>query len=144
MEGGRRTLKAVVRFRERRLRRGSLTAPAGGADIIRTRTCAPALTAIAVASVAWAGPVSGAGEGAGATRLDACRATLRHARAALSGQTACAVTDWRTSWHDPWVVRKAMSAASRPQAIRTRPSTGARPVGSTSHQPFDSQTSKMA
>ena len=37
-----------------------------------------------------------------------------------------------------------MSAASRPQAIRTRPSTGARPVGSTSHQPLSSQTSKMA
>mgnify|MGYP007121705587 CR=1 FL=1 len=37
-----------------------------------------------------------------------------------------------------------MSAASRPQAMRTRPSTGARPVGSTSHQPFDNQTSKMA
>ena len=37
-----------------------------------------------------------------------------------------------------------MSAASRPQAMRTRPSTGARFVGSTSHQPSDSQTSKMA
>ena len=37
-----------------------------------------------------------------------------------------------------------MSPASRPQAIRTRPSIGAMPVGSTSHQPFDSQTSKMA
>ena len=37
-----------------------------------------------------------------------------------------------------------MSAASRPQAIRTRPSTGASRVASTSHQPLSSQTSKMA
>ena len=38
----------------------------------------------------------------------------------------------------------AVNSRRRPQAIRTRPSTGARPVGSTSHQPLSSQTSKMA
>src|SRR5687767_2538810 len=44
-------------------------------------------------------------------------------------------TDCLTSWHGLSVVRKAMSAASRPLPMRTRPSIGARRVGSTSHQP---------
>ena len=50
-------------------------------------------------------------------------------------QIASAVIDCDTISQVPWVLRKAMSAASRPQAIRTSPSIGARPVGSTSHQP---------
>ena len=47
--------------------------------MIRSKTWMLGLAAIAVAGAAWAAPVSGVGEGAVASRLDACRATLRDA-----------------------------------------------------------------
>lgn len=61
--------------------------------MIRFKTWGLGLAAIAVASAAWAAPVSGVGDGSGSTRLNACHAALRDAARDSDGAAQVARQD---------------------------------------------------